>query len=257
MNPRPVISVQHLTKEFNFWLERPETLKSVLVNALRGNFSFGEKTSFKVLDDVSFDVYPGEFVGIMGKNGAGKSTLLKLISGIYTPSSGKVVSHGIIAPLIELGAGFHSDLTGYENIYLNASILGFGKKATVDALEEIVAFSELGEHLNRPIRNYSSGMLVRLGFAVATHLEAPTLLVDEVLAVGDSSFQRKCIKKIKELHAAGRTIILITHDATAVRDFCTRCIVIDQHKKIFDGDAFEGAKIYETKNLDQSELKKE
>ena len=257
MKHRPVISVQHLSKEFNFWHERPETLKSVLVNALRGNFSFGEKTSFKVLDDVSFDVFPGEFVGIMGKNGAGKSTLLKLISGIYTPSSGKVISHGIIAPLIELGAGFHPDLTGYENIFLNASILGFGKKATVSALEKIIEFSELGEHLNRPIRNYSSGMLVRLGFSVATHLEAPTLLVDEVLAVGDASFQRKCIQKIQELHAAGRTIILITHDASAVRSYCTRCIVIDQHKKVFDGPVDEGANIYESKNADPVELRGE
>jgi ABC-type polysaccharide/polyol phosphate transport system ATPase subunit len=242
------ISVQHLSKSFNFWSERPETLKSLLVNILKGKFTFGAKSSFQVLDDVSFDIAVGEFVGIMGKNGAGKSTLLKLISGIYTPSSGKVITQGTIAPLIELGAGFHPDLTGYENIFLNASILGFGKKATQAALPSIVEFSELGEHLNRPIRNYSSGMMVRLGFSIATHLDAPTLLIDEVLAVGDQSFQRKCIQKIEELHRSGRTIVLITHDPAAVRDHCTRCIVIDKSKKIFDGPAAEGVKVYEEKN---------
>jgi ABC-type polysaccharide/polyol phosphate transport system ATPase subunit len=242
------ISVQHLSKEFNFFTERPETLKSILINAARGKFTFGAKSSFQVLDDVSFDIKAGEFVGIMGKNGAGKSTLLKLISGIYTPTSGKVITHGTIAPLIELGAGFHPDLTGYENVFLNASILGFGKKITQAALPSIVEFSELGEHLHRPIRNYSSGMLVRLGFSVATHLDAPTLLVDEVLAVGDQSFQRKCVAKIESLHREGRTIVLITHDPNSVRDHCTRCIVIDKSKKVFDGPAAEGVSVYEQKN---------
>jgi ABC-type polysaccharide/polyol phosphate transport system ATPase subunit len=150
--------------------------------------------------------------------------------------------------LIELGAGFHPDLTGYENVFLNASILGFGKKITQAALPSIVEFSELGEHLHRPIRNYSSGMLVRLGFSVATHLDAPTLLVDEVLAVGDQSFQRKCVAKIESLHREGRTIVLITHDPNSVRDHCTRCIVIDKSKKVFDGPAAEGVSVYEQKN---------
>jgi ABC-type polysaccharide/polyol phosphate transport system ATPase subunit len=244
---KPVISVDRLSKEFNFSNDRPTSLKSFLTNSLKGKISY-EKQTFKVLDDVSFDIYPGDFVGIMGKNGAGKSTLLKLISGIYTPSQGTIKTNGVIAPLIELGAGFHPELTGIENIYLNASILGFGKDAAEAALPRIVEFSELGEHVHRTIKNYSSGMLVRLGFSIATHLDAPILLVDEVLAVGDISFQRKCIAKIRELHQDGRTIILITHDPSAVREHCTRCIVIDQKKKIYDGLPKQGVEIYESKN---------
>jgi ABC-type polysaccharide/polyol phosphate transport system ATPase subunit len=248
MKTEPVISVSHVTKSFTFLTERPTSVKSLLVNLLKGKFSFGKKNSFQVLDDVSFDIYPGEFVGIMGKNGAGKSTLLKLISGIYTPTSGTIKTKGSIAPLIELGAGFHPELTGIENIFLNASILGFGKQEAESKINEIIEFSELGEHIHRPIKNYSSGMLVRLGFSIATQLSSPILLVDEVLAVGDLKFQHKCVSKIEELHKSGRTIILITHDPNAVRDHCQRCIVIDQKKKIYDGPAKDGVKIYEKAN---------
>ena len=244
---KPVISVNRLSKEFSFSAERPSSLKSLLTELLKGKVSFSQKT-FQVLDNVSFDIYPGDFVGIMGKNGAGKSTLLKLISGIYTPTTGTITTRGVIAPLIELGAGFHPELTGIENIYLNASILGFGKEATESALNDIIEFSELGEHIHRMIKNYSSGMLVRLGFSIATHLAAPILLVDEVLAVGDISFQRKCIQKIKELHKQGRTIILITHDPNAVREHCNRCIVIDNKRKIYDGLPRQGVELYESKN---------
>ena len=244
---KPVISIKNLNKTFSFSAERITNLKSYLNHLVRGDVIPPEQ-DFLVLDQVSFDIFPGEFVGIMGKNGAGKSTLLKLISGIYTPTSGSIETIGVIAPLIELGAGFHPDLTGLENIHLNASILGFGKKVTDEAVPKIIEFSELGSHIHRSIRNYSSGMLVRLGFSIATHLEAPILLVDEVLAVGDVGFQKKCIEKIQELHQAGRTIILITHAPEAVRRYCTRCIVIDQQKKIFDGAPTEGVRIYESKN---------
>lgn len=244
---KPVISVNRLSKEFSFSAERPSSLKSLLTELLKGKVSFSQKT-FQVLDNVSFDIYPGDFVGIMGKNGAGKSTLLKLISGIYTPTTGTITTRGVIAPLIELGAGFHPELTGIENIYLNASILGFGKEATESALNDIIEFSELGEHIHRMIKNYSSGMLVRLGFSIATHLAAPILLVDEVLAVGDISFQRKCIQKIKELHKQGRTIILITHDPNAVREHCNRCIVIDNKRKVYDGLPRQGVELYDSKN---------
>ncbi len=248
MKTSPVISVKNVSKTFDFRSERPDSLKTVLVNAIRLDFSMGKKNTFQVLDDVSFDIHQGEFVGIMGKNGAGKSTLLKLISGIYTPTRGEIETRGTIAPLIELGAGFHPDLTGIENIFLNASILGFGKKEAESKLQSIIDFSELGEHIHRPIKNYSSGMMVRLGFSVATHLDAPILLVDEVLAVGDLSFQRKCIQKIEELHRVGRTIILITHDSLAVRNHCNRCIVIDSKKKIFDGAPGPGVDVYESQH---------
>lgn len=152
MTRSPVISLRRVSKAFDFRSERPDSLKTVLVNALRLDFSIGKKSVFQVLDDVSFDIYQGEFVGIMGKNGAGKSTLLKLISGIYTPTHGEIQTSGTIAPLIELGAGFHPDLTGVENIFLNASILGFGKIEAESKLPSIIEFSELGEHIHRPIK---------------------------------------------------------------------------------------------------------
>jgi ABC-type polysaccharide/polyol phosphate transport system ATPase subunit len=244
MDDTSFIKVSHLTKNFRFVTDRPDSLKTILVNLTRGKLSLGRKEEFNALNDISFEVNQGEFVGIMGRNGAGKSTLLKLICGIYTPTSGKIEVKAPIAPLIELGAGFHPDLSGYENIFLNAAILGFGKKRTEEAVPGILEFSELGNKIHMPTKNYSSGMLVRLGFSIATQLTAPILLIDEVLAVGDAGFQNKCLKKIHELHAAGRTIVLITHDHNAVRLNCDRCIVIERQGKIFDGPAAEGADLY-------------
>ncbi len=240
----PVVEVRALSKRFEFWIDRPTSFKTVLVRMLQGKFESGQKREFQALSDIHFEIRQGEFVGIMGRNGAGKSTLMKLLAGIYQPTSGEIKTHAQIAPLIELGAGFHPDLSGYENIFLNASVLGFGKSATQAALPQILEFSELGEKIHMPIKNYSSGMLVRLGFSIATHLAAPILLIDEVLAVGDYAFQQKCLAKIRELHQSGRTIILITHDPSAVREHCSRCIVIDQSQKLFDGSASEGADLY-------------
>ena len=239
-----VISAKNITKQFSYWSDRPSSLKTILVDALKGKFHFGKKIKFTALNDVSFDIQQGEFVGIMGRNGAGKSTLMKIIAGIYKPSEGKITINGQIAPLIELGAGFHPDLSGYENIFLNASILGFGKSATLKALPEILEFAELDEKIYMPIKNYSSGMLVRLGFSVATHLTAPIILIDEVLAVGDAGFQEKCLKKIRNLYESGRTIILVTHSPESVRLHCTRCIVIVDQKKAFDGGVEEGIQKY-------------
>lgn len=238
------IQIEQLTKNFKHWAQRPTSIKTMLIEALKGKFHFGVKHEFCVLKNITLEIKQGEFVGIMGANGAGKSTLLKLICGIYTPSSGKVKVHAPIAPLIELGAGFQGDLSGYENIFLNAAILGFGRKATLDALPNIIEFSELGEKIQMPIKNYSSGMLVRLGFSIAAHLTAPIILCDEVLAVGDAGFQAKCLRKITELHQEGRTIILITHTGEAVRNFCKRCIVISDQKVVFDGAAGEGVDTY-------------
>lgn len=240
----PVIRAKNIAKKFNYWSERPTSIKSILVEILRGKFQPGKKVQFTALDDVSFDIYPGDFIGIMGRNGAGKSTLMKLIAGIYTPTSGKIEVHGQIAPLIELGAGFHPDLSGYENIFLNASVLGFGRKATLEAIPKILDFAELGEKIYMPVKNYSSGMLVRLGFSIATHLTAPIILIDEVLAVGDAGFQEKSLNKIRSLHTEGRTLILVTHSPASVEKYCNRCIVIANQKKIFDGDAREGVEIY-------------
>lgn len=238
------IRVSNLTKKFRHWENPPNSVKTLLVDALKGNLKLGARHEFTVLEDVSFEIQSGEFIGIMGKNGAGKSTLLKLICGIYAPTSGKVEVSSNIAPLIELGAGFHLDLSGYENIFLNAAILGFGRRATVDAIPKILEFSELGDQIHMPVKNYSSGMSVRLAFSIATHLAAPILLVDEVLAVGDMGFQRKCLAKIHQLHDEGRTIILITHDTHAVKENCDRCIVIADKKKSYDGEVEGGVEYY-------------
>lgn len=196
------------------------------------------------LTDVSFAVAPGEMLFVTGHSGAGKSTLLKLISSIYAPTSGTVSAHGQIAPLIELGAGFHPELSGYENIFLNAAVLGFGRKATLDALPKILEFAELGDKIYMPVKKYSSGMLVRLGFSIASHLDAPILLVDEVLAVGDAGFQEKCLARIRYLHSRGTTIILVTHNPAAVAKNCNRCIVIGDQRKLYDGPAEEGVQVY-------------
>lgn len=242
---KPVISVRNLTKTFQYWEDRPNDLKRVMISLAKGKWNLGgPKRKLNVLEDVSFDIRPGEFVGIMGRNGAGKSTILKLISGIYEPTKGSVEIHGRVAPLLELGAGFAGDLSGYDNIFLNAAILGYGRQQTMKSVEAIIEFSELGDMIRLPVRKYSSGMLIRLGFSVAIHLPAPILLFDEVLAVGDAGFQEKSLKKIQELHREGRTVILVTHDAEAIRRNCSRCIVIENHTKIFDGDAALGAQKY-------------
>ena len=241
----PVIEVKNLTKSFDHWLDQPHSFKNLLTRLSKGKWNpFVVGKQYTVFNDVSFDIYPGEFVGIMGRNGAGKSTLLKLISGIYTPTRGTIETRSIIAPLIELGAGFHPDLSGYENIFLNAAILGFGKKATEAILPAILEFSELGEQIHKPVRNYSSGMMARLGFSVAINLAAPVLLVDEILAVGDAGFQAKCLAKIDEMHRSGRTIVLITHDPNAIERHCSRCIVIENCEKVYDGNARDGAEYY-------------
>jgi ABC-type polysaccharide/polyol phosphate transport system ATPase subunit len=239
-----VIRVKNLTKNFSYWSDRPSSLKSFLIGLTQGKFQSGQRRKFCALDDISFEIKKGEFVGIMGKNGAGKSTLLKLITGIYSATSGKIDVFENVAPLIELGAGFHSDLSGYENIFLNASILGFGRKVTLEAIPQILDFAELGDMIHMPVKNYSSGMLVRLGFSIATHLSAPIVLIDEVLAVGDMGFQAKCLSRIHQLHQEGRTVVLITHNPDSVRNHCNRCIVIADHKKVFDGSSEEGVEIY-------------
>ncbi len=243
-SPNILISIRHVTKEYRYWLDRPTSIKLMLVDLLKGRWKFGQRRKFVALKDVSLEIGPGEFVGIMGRNGAGKSTLLKLIAGIYQPTSGTVRIAGQIAPLIELGAGFHPDLSGFENIFLNGAVLGFGRVAVNSAIQDILEFAEIGEKIHMPVKNYSTGMMARLGFAIAVHLAAPIILVDEVLSVGDAGFQAKCMRKIHELHAQGRTIILVTHSADAVAQNCQRCIVIDSMRKVYDGPVEEGVARY-------------
>lgn len=238
------IVLKNVTKKFEFKVEKTLSVKTALIHLFKTRKFFATESEIKVLEDVSLNISAGEFVGIMGRNGAGKSTLLKLICGIYQTTSGEVLVDGTIAPLIELSAGFHPHLTGYENIFLNAAILGFSEKEVKKSVDEIVRFADIDKHIDLPVRKYSSGMIVRLGFAIATHLQAPILLVDEVLSVGDIGFQKKCLQKIREIHKEGRTIVLVTHDPKQVVEHCERCIVIDEAKVVFDGEPTAGVECY-------------
>lgn len=195
--------------------------------------------SFRALDGISFQVGQGEAVAVLGLNGSGKSTTLKLVSGVLEPDSGRVFTLGRVAGLIEVGAGFHPDLTGRENVYLNAAILGMGRKEIDERFDEIVAFSEIGDFIDQDVKHYSSGMFMRLAFAVAIHVEVDVLLVDEVLSVGDAPFRQKCAEKIKELTARGVTMLVVSHDMNMVQELCERGIVIAKGKKVFDGPTAE------------------
>ncbi len=240
------IEVTHVSKHFTYSPGSSRDLKTNLIQFAKNGFRRQEtkKIRLDVLEDISFSIYKGEFVGIMGRNGVGKSTILKLITGIYQPNSGSIKTYGDIAPLLELGAGFSPELSGYDNIFLNAAILGYGRKRTLLLVDAIIDFAELREKIYLPVKKYSSGMLVRLGFSIAVHLDAPILLFDEVLGVGDAGFAAKCLAKVHEIHKSGRTIVLVTHSPESVRAHCSRCIVLDEKKKVFDGEPERGAEIY-------------
>ncbi|MBC2960943.1 ABC transporter ATP-binding protein [Nocardioides deserti] len=196
--------------------------------------------TFSALDDVSFTVKQGESIGLMGLNGSGKSTLLKLINGVMKPDSGTVLTRGRIAGLIATGAGFHPQLTGRENVYLNAAILGMTEPETQRKFDSIVEFADIGRFLETPVGNYSSGMFARLGFAVAIHVDSDIFLADEVLAVGDRPFKRKCMEKMQEIRESGRTLVYVSHAAGSVRKMCDRVIVLEKGRVGFDGPVDEG-----------------
>ena len=239
-----LISFTNVKKSFNYFADRPDSIKLILVRMLKGHFNFGSKRRIEVLNNVTFQIGKGEFVGIMGKNGVGKSTILKLISSIYMPDQGQIQVKGRVIPLLELGAGFAPELSGHDNIFLNASILGFTKTEITKQLSTIIDFSELGEKIQMAVKNYSSGMLMRLGFSIASQMNADIILLDEVLAVGDAHFQDKCLHRVRELHNQGKTIILVSHFPEQVEQFCDRCIVLDPSGVIHDGDVREGTRIY-------------
>jgi len=239
----PIITCQHLSKDF--YLQEDRTFKEVLPNLLRGRGWARKKT---VLHNLSCSIYKGESVGIIGRNGAGKSTLMKLIAGVTYPTSGSINVNAKVAPLIELSAGFHHELTGYENIFLNAALLGLHKRETDAIVDQVIAFSELEEYIHVPLKRYSSGMQMRLAFAVVVVTNAPIFLIDEVLAVGDAEFQRKCLRRLTELKQTGEhTIVFVSHDQAAVEGFCERAIWIDQGRIAFDGSPKEAFKQYNKK----------
>jgi len=231
----PVITLNEVSKRFI--IRKEKSLKERLVNFGR---SRKHKEDFWALDGIDLDIEAGTTVGLIGANGSGKSTLLKVIGGIIQPTRGVVRRRGQLAALLELGAGFHPDLTGRENVFLNGAILGLSQKQIEGYFDSIVAFSEIPDFIDTQVKFYSSGMYVRLAFAIAIHVDPDVLLVDEVLAVGDEPFQKKCLDKIKEFQQEGRTIVLVTHDLTTVQEMCDRTIVLSHGKVIFDGDAVEG-----------------
>ncbi len=234
----PAIVVDHLSKRYILGeLHRESMLRDVIVNLFKSSGARRASTRDELwaIDDVSFNVSPGEVVGIIGRNGAGKSTLLKLLSRITEPTSGEIYVNGRLSSLLEVGTGFHEEMTGKENIYLNGSILGMSHREIDAKMAGIVDFSGVGRFLDTPIKRYSSGMKLRLGFAVAAHLEPDVLLVDEVLAVGDAEFQKKCLSRMDEMHSGGRTVLFVTHNLTAVEQLCPRSIWIDQGKVRMDG----------------------
>jgi ABC-2 type transport system ATP-binding protein len=235
MSDRRSIVVRHVSKTFTLRYHR--TLKQMSVALMRQQ---DLSDSFLAVDDVSFTVRQGESIGLMGLNGSGKSTLLKMINGIMRPDSGTVKTRGRIAGLIATGAGFHPQLTGRDNVYLNAAILGMSEAETRRKFDDIVEFADIGRFLDSPVGHYSSGMFARLGFAVAIHVDADVFLADEVLAVGDRPFKKKCMAKMQEIRASGTTLFYVSHASASVRKMCDRVLVLDKGRLTFDGPADEG-----------------
>ena len=231
------IVVDHASKRFTMRYHR--TIKQMSIAKMRGQ---DLSDSFLAVNDVSFEVEQGESIGLMGLNGSGKSTLLKLINGVMRPDSGQVLTRGRIAGLIATGTGFHPQLTGRDNIFLNAAILGMTEKETRAKFDEIIDFADIGKFIDTPVGHYSSGMSSRLGFAVAVNTNSDIFLVDEVLAVGDKPFKKKCLAKMQEIRQSGRTLFYVSHAAGSVRKMCDRVIVMEKGRKVFDGDTDAGIK---------------
>ena len=236
-----MIKVEHVTMRFRMANDKIESLKETVVAFLSGKLKYEE---FTALENISFDVKKGEVIGIIGRNGAGKSTLLKIISGVLKPTKGNVLVYGNIVPMLELGSGFDPELTGRENIYLNGAILGYTKEFLEKKYDEIVAFSELGDFINMPIRNYSSGMMMRLAFSVATVVCPEILIVDEILSVGDEGFQNKSKARMLELMGGGTTVLFVSHSIEQIEEMCDRVVWLDQHKVRIIGEAKDVCSAY-------------
>lgn len=227
------IRVDNVSMKFRLMDNRAFSLKEFVTRKVKGDINYKE---FWALSDVSFSVKKGEVLGIVGRNGSGKSTLLKVISGILTPTKGDVVCNGTIAPMLELGSGFDNELTGRENVFLNGAILGFDKKFLQEKYDEIVSFAELERFMNVPVRNYSSGMMMRLAFSVATLVNPDILIVDEILAVGDANFQEKCKQRMRQLMGGGTTVLFVSHSMEQIREMCNRVLWLDNGKVKMLGD---------------------
>lgn len=237
-----MIDVDHLTMEFKVTKDKIDTLKEFIIRTLKRNKE--EKEKIRVLDDISFKVYKGDKVGLLGFNGAGKSTLLKILSGIYEPTSGSITTYGKIAPLLELGAGFDKNYTGKNNIFLNGAFLSMEESFIKEKYDEIIEFSELGEFINYPVKNYSSGMRAKLGFSIATLINPDILIIDEILSVGDIKFRKKSSEKINSMMRDGVTVLLVSHSISQIRKICDKCIWIENGKIAMEGDVNEVCDAY-------------
>ena len=252
-----VIKTEHLQKEYRLGVIGTGTLRHDIQswvakkrgkedpNRRIGAMEYEKGDTFLAIDDVNIEIRRGERVGIIGANGAGKSTLLKLLSRITSPTDGDIAYRGRIASMLEVGTGFHGELTGRENVYLNGAILGMSRAEVDKKIDRIIEFSECEKFIDTPVKRYSSGMFVKLAFSVAAHLDAEIMIMDEVLAVGDMKFQKKCINKMRELAVdENRTVLYVSHNMSTIQDLCSRCIVLEHGKKVFDGDVDEAIKLY-------------
>lgn len=262
---RPIITIRNLSKRYRLGQREVgyQTLRDALVRVVSGSVERvrsrlnkrypqkrpGEEADLWALRDLTFDVQPGEVLGIIGRNGAGKSTLLKILSRITEPSSGRVELYGRVGSLLEVGTGFHPELTGRENIFLNGAVLGMRRKEIARKLDEIVAFAEIERFIDTPVKRYSSGMFVRLAFAVAAHLEPEILLVDEVLAVGDQAFQKRCLGKMGEVAREGRTVILVSHNMASIEALCNTCLFLSEGQFVTKGQTHQVVSRYMTADL--------
>ena len=246
--PKPIIQIQNISKRYRIGAEKEQypSLRDEITNLLSRRLFVNKNQGLDIwaLKNVSFNVEEGEVVGIIGKNGAGKSTLLKILSHITPPTEGSIVMRGRVGSLLEVGTGFHPDLTGRENIYLNGAILGMPRREITSKFDEIVAFAEIEQFLDTPVKRYSSGMYVRLAFAVAAHLEPEILLVDEVLAVGDAAFQKKCLGKMGDVAKRGRTVLFVSHNMAAVEKLCQKTIVIDKGCLVYSNSSLDAIDFY-------------
>lgn len=242
------LEIKNIHKEFVLPQNRSSTLKQAMINIVKKN----RKTIYKVLDGITFNVEEGDFFGIIGRNGSGKSTLLKLIAGVYEPTAGNIYVHGGLTPFIELGVGFNAELSGRDNVYLNGALLGFTRKQMATMYDEIVAFAELEPFMDQKLKNFSSGMQVRLAFSIAIKAENDILMFDEVLAVGDANFQKKCIAQFEKFKREGKTIVLVTHSMDTVKQFCNKALLLSAGKVDFIGNPKDAIHRYNKLNLIES-----
>lgn len=236
-----IIEVSHISMGFKMDMNKVSSLKEWVVTWLKGQSNY---QTFWALKDVSFEVNKGEVIGIIGRNGSGKSTLLKIISGLFRPSEGEISVRGRIVPMLELGSGFDPELTGRENVFLNGAILGYTEAFLKEQFDDILEFSELGEFIDMPLKTYSSGMMMRLAFSVATIVQPEILIVDEILAVGDEAFQRKSRAKMLELMGGGTTVLYVSHSLDQIRELCNRVIWLDHGRVVMQGEASEVCDAY-------------